>query len=152
MYQKCHFPKDYEGFNFQFECWEMLTKIYIFLHVCLCVNNVHSFLLEDGLHGIVSCTACGQQVNHFQKDSIYRHPSLQVLICKVCNDMLIIPQILECLACIQCFLILMHSDEDGNGFCHWRAYTVVGKTAMKGPISAMIGEILCTLGTHEKPL
>ena len=130
----------------------MLTKIYIFLHVCLCVNNVHSFLLEDGLHGIVSCTACGQQVNHFQKDSIYRHPSLQVLICKVCNDMLIIPQILECLACIQCFLILMHSDEDGNGFCHWRAYTVVGKTAMKGPISAMIGEILCTLGTHEKPL
>lgn len=39
---------------------------------------------EDGLHGIVSCTACGQQVNHFQKDSIYRHPSLQVLICKNC--------------------------------------------------------------------
>ncbi|XP_036877669.1 transcriptional regulator ATRX isoform X2 [Manis javanica] len=38
----------------------------------------------DGLHGIVSCTACGQQVNHFQKDSIYRHPSLQVLICKNC--------------------------------------------------------------------
>ncbi|XP_042524197.1 transcriptional regulator ATRX isoform X1 [Dipodomys spectabilis] len=39
---------------------------------------------EDGLHGIVTCTACGQQVNHFQKDSIYRHPSLQVLICKNC--------------------------------------------------------------------
>ncbi|XP_040600239.1 transcriptional regulator ATRX isoform X3 [Mesocricetus auratus] len=39
---------------------------------------------EDGLHGIVSCTACGQQVNHFQKDSIYRHPSLNVLICKNC--------------------------------------------------------------------
>ncbi|XP_031222238.1 transcriptional regulator ATRX isoform X3 [Mastomys coucha] len=39
---------------------------------------------EDGLHGIVSCTACGQQVNHFQKDSIYRHPSLKVLICKTC--------------------------------------------------------------------
>uniref|UniRef100_A0A8C6WDH8 Transcriptional regulator ATRX n=3 Tax=Nannospalax galili TaxID=1026970 RepID=A0A8C6WDH8_NANGA len=39
---------------------------------------------EDGLHGIVSCTACGQQVNHFQKDSIYRHPSLKVLICKNC--------------------------------------------------------------------
>ncbi|XP_050997238.1 transcriptional regulator ATRX isoform X1 [Acomys russatus] len=38
----------------------------------------------DGLHGIVSCTACGQQVNHFQKDSIYRHPSLKVLICKNC--------------------------------------------------------------------
>uniref|UniRef100_A0A8C6ZCF1 DNA helicase n=1 Tax=Nothoprocta perdicaria TaxID=30464 RepID=A0A8C6ZCF1_NOTPE len=38
---------------------------------------------EEGLHGIVSCTACGQQVNHFQKDSIYRHPTLKVLICKV---------------------------------------------------------------------
>uniref|UniRef100_A0A8C9PYZ7 Transcriptional regulator ATRX n=1 Tax=Spermophilus dauricus TaxID=99837 RepID=A0A8C9PYZ7_SPEDA len=52
--------------------------------LCKCVNNDRSFLLEDGLHGIVSCTACGQQVNHFQKDSIYRHPSLQVLICKNC--------------------------------------------------------------------
>ncbi|KAG8448192.1 hypothetical protein GDO86_015328 [Hymenochirus boettgeri] len=39
---------------------------------------------EDGLHGIVTCTACGQQVNHFQKDSIYRHPALNVLICKAC--------------------------------------------------------------------
>ncbi|XP_038603795.1 transcriptional regulator ATRX isoform X2 [Tachyglossus aculeatus] len=38
----------------------------------------------EGLHGIVSCTACGQQVNHFQKDSIYRHPTLKVLICKNC--------------------------------------------------------------------
>lgn len=41
--------------------------------------------VEEGLHGIVSCTACGQQVNHFQKDSIYRHPTLKVLICKVCG-------------------------------------------------------------------
>ncbi|KAJ6663223.1 hypothetical protein lerEdw1_010359 [Lerista edwardsae] len=39
---------------------------------------------EEGLHGIVSCTACSQQVNHFQKDSIYRHPALNVLICKTC--------------------------------------------------------------------
>ncbi|KAG9478150.1 hypothetical protein GDO78_013257 [Eleutherodactylus coqui] len=39
---------------------------------------------EEGLHGIVTCTACGQQVNHFQKDSIYRHPALKVLICKTC--------------------------------------------------------------------
>ncbi|XP_069842433.1 transcriptional regulator ATRX [Dendropsophus ebraccatus] len=39
---------------------------------------------EEGLHGIVTCTACGQQVNHFQKDSIYRHPALKVLICKSC--------------------------------------------------------------------
>ncbi|CAJ1064215.1 transcriptional regulator ATRX-like isoform X1 [Xyrichtys novacula] len=33
---------------------------------------------------IVSCTACGRQVNHFQKDCIYRHPVLKVLICKSC--------------------------------------------------------------------
>ncbi|XP_071980191.1 transcriptional regulator ATRX isoform X2 [Engystomops pustulosus] len=39
---------------------------------------------EEGLHGIVTCTACGQQVNHFQKDSIYRHPALKILICKNC--------------------------------------------------------------------
>uniref|UniRef100_H3APH3 DNA helicase n=1 Tax=Latimeria chalumnae TaxID=7897 RepID=H3APH3_LATCH len=39
---------------------------------------------EEALHGIVSCTACGQQVNHFQKDSIFRHPALHVLICKNC--------------------------------------------------------------------
>ncbi|KTF92311.1 hypothetical protein cypCar_00036494 [Cyprinus carpio] len=30
----------------------------------------------------VNCTACGQQVNHFQRDSVYRHPMLKVLICK----------------------------------------------------------------------
>lgn len=50
-------------------------------------NNVWFIILsvEEGLHGIVSCTACGQQVNHFQKDSIYRHPTLKVLICKVCG-------------------------------------------------------------------
>ncbi|XP_023672169.1 transcriptional regulator ATRX [Paramormyrops kingsleyae] len=38
----------------------------------------------EHMHGIVSCTACGQQVNHFQKDSIYQHPVLKVLICKSC--------------------------------------------------------------------
>ncbi|XP_051540427.1 transcriptional regulator ATRX-like isoform X2 [Myxocyprinus asiaticus] len=32
----------------------------------------------------VNCTACGQQVNHFQRDSVYRHPMLKVLICKTC--------------------------------------------------------------------
>uniref|UniRef100_A0A9J8C9Y3 DNA helicase n=1 Tax=Cyprinus carpio carpio TaxID=630221 RepID=A0A9J8C9Y3_CYPCA len=32
----------------------------------------------------VNCTACGQQVNHFQRDSVYRHPMLKVLICKSC--------------------------------------------------------------------
>ncbi|XP_032389041.1 transcriptional regulator ATRX isoform X2 [Etheostoma spectabile] len=34
--------------------------------------------------GIVCCTACGRQVNHFQRDSFYRHPALKVLICKSC--------------------------------------------------------------------
>ncbi|KAM9384729.1 transcriptional regulator ATRX-like isoform 1-T1 [Pholidichthys leucotaenia] len=34
--------------------------------------------------GIVSCTACGRQVNHFRRDSFYRHPVLKVLICKTC--------------------------------------------------------------------
>ncbi|XP_019719517.1 transcriptional regulator ATRX-like [Hippocampus comes] len=33
---------------------------------------------------IVSCTACGRQVNHFQRDSLIRHPVLKVLICKSC--------------------------------------------------------------------
>ncbi|XP_023689928.1 transcriptional regulator ATRX-like isoform X2 [Paramormyrops kingsleyae] len=33
---------------------------------------------------IVSCTACGQQVNHFLRDSLYQHPILKVLICKSC--------------------------------------------------------------------
>uniref|UniRef100_A0A3B4ZYT5 DNA helicase n=1 Tax=Stegastes partitus TaxID=144197 RepID=A0A3B4ZYT5_9TELE len=36
--------------------------------------------------GIVSCTACGRQVNHFRKDSLYRHPVLKVLICKSCYN------------------------------------------------------------------
>ncbi|KAM7331302.1 hypothetical protein ACRRTK_010491 [Alexandromys fortis] len=40
--------------------------------------------LTGRFYGIVSCTACGQQVNHFQKGSFYRHPSLSVLICKNC--------------------------------------------------------------------
>ncbi|XP_048839598.1 transcriptional regulator ATRX-like isoform X2 [Brienomyrus brachyistius] len=33
---------------------------------------------------IVSCTTCGQQVNHFQRDSLYQHPVLKVLMCKSC--------------------------------------------------------------------
>ncbi|XP_077360451.1 transcriptional regulator ATRX-like isoform X2 [Festucalex cinctus] len=33
---------------------------------------------------IVSCTACGRQVNHYQRDSLIRHPALKVLICKSC--------------------------------------------------------------------
>ncbi|KAJ3588824.1 hypothetical protein NHX12_009678 [Muraenolepis orangiensis] len=37
-----------------------------------------------GHHEIVSCTACGRQVNNFQRDSFYSHPVLKVLICKSC--------------------------------------------------------------------
>ncbi|XP_068600128.1 ATRX chromatin remodeler, like [Brachionichthys hirsutus] len=33
---------------------------------------------------IVTCTACGRQVNHFQRDSLFRHPALKVLVCKSC--------------------------------------------------------------------
>ncbi|XP_057211072.1 LOW QUALITY PROTEIN: transcriptional regulator ATRX-like [Triplophysa rosa] len=32
----------------------------------------------------VNCTACGQQVNPYQCDSVYRHHKLNVLICKSC--------------------------------------------------------------------
>uniref|UniRef100_A0A674PLQ5 DNA helicase n=1 Tax=Takifugu rubripes TaxID=31033 RepID=A0A674PLQ5_TAKRU len=32
----------------------------------------------------VSCTACGRQVNQFQRNSVYEHPVLKVLICKSC--------------------------------------------------------------------
>ena len=45
---------------------------------------------------------------------------------------------------------LLHSDEDGSGLCSWRANTEVGKTEIS-PISAMIGEMLCTMGTHKNP-
>uniref|UniRef100_A0A8C1YR71 DNA helicase n=1 Tax=Cyprinus carpio TaxID=7962 RepID=A0A8C1YR71_CYPCA len=36
------------------------------------------------LKEIFNCTACGQQVNHFQRDSVFQHPALHVLICKSC--------------------------------------------------------------------
>ncbi|XP_026884819.2 transcriptional regulator ATRX isoform X2 [Electrophorus electricus] len=39
---------------------------------------------DEHLQEIVNCTACGQQVNHFQRDSIFQHPALSVLICKTC--------------------------------------------------------------------
>ncbi|XP_076878918.1 transcriptional regulator ATRX isoform X2 [Brachyhypopomus gauderio] len=39
---------------------------------------------DEHLQEIVNCTACGQQVNHFQRDSIFQHPALNVLICKTC--------------------------------------------------------------------
>uniref|UniRef100_A0A096LTB9 DNA helicase n=1 Tax=Poecilia formosa TaxID=48698 RepID=A0A096LTB9_POEFO len=36
--------------------------------------------------GIVCCTACGRQVNHFRRDLLYQHPVLKVLICKSCYN------------------------------------------------------------------
>ncbi|XP_057204799.1 transcriptional regulator ATRX isoform X1 [Triplophysa rosa] len=39
---------------------------------------------EEKLQEIFNCTACGQQVNHFQRDSVLQHPALHVLICKSC--------------------------------------------------------------------
>uniref|UniRef100_A0A9J8BZH5 DNA helicase n=1 Tax=Cyprinus carpio carpio TaxID=630221 RepID=A0A9J8BZH5_CYPCA len=39
---------------------------------------------DEQLQEIFNCTACGQQVNHFQKDAIFQHPALHVLICKSC--------------------------------------------------------------------
>ncbi|XP_030252596.1 transcriptional regulator ATRX [Sparus aurata] len=39
---------------------------------------------DDTLQKKVSCTACGKQVNQFQRNSVYEHPALKVLICKSC--------------------------------------------------------------------
>uniref|UniRef100_A0AAR2IK98 DNA helicase n=1 Tax=Pygocentrus nattereri TaxID=42514 RepID=A0AAR2IK98_PYGNA len=39
---------------------------------------------DEHLQEIVNCTACGKQVNHFQRDSVFQHPALKVLICKSC--------------------------------------------------------------------
>lgn len=41
------------------------------------------YLIGGETMEIVSCTACGRQVNHFQRDALFRHPVLKVLICKV---------------------------------------------------------------------
>ncbi|XP_047440788.1 transcriptional regulator ATRX isoform X2 [Mugil cephalus] len=41
---------------------------------------------DDTLEKKVSCTACGKQVNQFQRNSLYEHPALKVLICKSCYN------------------------------------------------------------------
>ncbi|XP_056294687.1 transcriptional regulator ATRX isoform X2 [Pseudoliparis swirei] len=38
----------------------------------------------DALQKKANCTACGKQVNQFQRNSVYEHPALKVLICKSC--------------------------------------------------------------------
>lgn len=40
-------------------------------------------MTDDPLQKKVNCTACGKQVNQFQRNSVYEHPALKVLICKV---------------------------------------------------------------------
>uniref|UniRef100_A0AAQ4RFL3 DNA helicase n=1 Tax=Gasterosteus aculeatus aculeatus TaxID=481459 RepID=A0AAQ4RFL3_GASAC len=39
---------------------------------------------DDTLQEKVNCTACGKQVYQFQRNSVYEHPALKVLICKSC--------------------------------------------------------------------
>ncbi|XP_036069984.1 transcriptional regulator ATRX isoform X2 [Oryzias melastigma] len=43
-------------------------------------------LSDDALQKKVSCTACGKQVNQFQRNSLCEHPALKVLICKSCYN------------------------------------------------------------------
>ncbi|XP_061690627.1 transcriptional regulator ATRX [Syngnathoides biaculeatus] len=41
---------------------------------------------DDTLERKINCTACGKQVNQFQRSSVYEHPALKVLICKSCYN------------------------------------------------------------------
>ncbi|XP_069027436.1 transcriptional regulator ATRX [Embiotoca jacksoni] len=41
---------------------------------------------DDTLQKKVNCTACGKQVNQFQRNSVFVHPALKVLICKSCYN------------------------------------------------------------------
>lgn len=45
--------------------------------------TVIDFTTDGTLQNKVNCTACGKQVNQFQRNSVYEHPALKVLICKV---------------------------------------------------------------------
>ncbi|CAL8355496.1 unnamed protein product [Merluccius merluccius] len=47
-------------------------------------SNGGSVSKNDALQKKVNCTACGQQVNQFQRNSVLEHPVLKVLICKSC--------------------------------------------------------------------
>uniref|UniRef100_A0A8C7GA50 DNA helicase n=1 Tax=Oncorhynchus kisutch TaxID=8019 RepID=A0A8C7GA50_ONCKI len=40
--------------------------------------------MDTTLQERIDCTACGQQVNHFQRHSVFEHPMLHVLLCKSC--------------------------------------------------------------------
>ncbi|CAN9514882.1 unnamed protein product [Ophioblennius macclurei] len=41
---------------------------------------------DDTLQKKVNCTACGKQVNQFNRNSVFEHPALKVLICKACYN------------------------------------------------------------------
>uniref|UniRef100_A0A672FU31 DNA helicase n=1 Tax=Salarias fasciatus TaxID=181472 RepID=A0A672FU31_SALFA len=41
---------------------------------------------NDTLQKKVNCTACGKQVNQFNRNSVCEHPALKVLICKSCYN------------------------------------------------------------------
>ncbi|XP_029958130.1 transcriptional regulator ATRX isoform X2 [Salarias fasciatus] len=41
---------------------------------------------DDTLQKKVNCTACGKQVNQFNRNSVCEHPALKVLICKSCYN------------------------------------------------------------------
>uniref|UniRef100_I3KN61 DNA helicase n=1 Tax=Oreochromis niloticus TaxID=8128 RepID=I3KN61_ORENI len=47
-------------------------------------SNTGSVSKDDTLQKKVNCTACGKQVNQFQRNSVFVHPVLKVLICKSC--------------------------------------------------------------------
>uniref|UniRef100_A0AAQ4P532 DNA helicase n=1 Tax=Gasterosteus aculeatus aculeatus TaxID=481459 RepID=A0AAQ4P532_GASAC len=47
-------------------------------------NNTSNVSKDDTLQEKVNCTACGKQVYQFQRNSVYEHPALKVLICKSC--------------------------------------------------------------------
>ncbi|XP_077387907.1 transcriptional regulator ATRX [Festucalex cinctus] len=41
---------------------------------------------DNTLQKKINCTACGKQVNQFQRKSVFEHPALKVLICKSCYN------------------------------------------------------------------
>uniref|UniRef100_A0AAX7TUF5 DNA helicase n=1 Tax=Astatotilapia calliptera TaxID=8154 RepID=A0AAX7TUF5_ASTCA len=59
------------------------TKVFLnFYSRCRgCLGCKRSY---DALQKKVNCTACGKQVNQFQRNSVFVHPVLKVLICKSC--------------------------------------------------------------------
>lgn len=65
----------------------MLPSVMLYLAVYVSgyvMQTVLTFFVLGYDNERVNCTACGQQVNPYQRDSVYRHPMLNVLICKVC--------------------------------------------------------------------